>query len=121
MRPNTGPSEEQTKLKAVKTELRRRLRDPIPAVGTWLRAVVGGHIRYDGVPTNGPALQFFRSGGPSRVSHAVATKPERPRPLEPDAAAHRPLVASCPRLSSVPFAPAWRHHMGDHDSYSDSA
>jgi group II intron reverse transcriptase/maturase len=50
----------QTKLKAVKTELGRRLHDPIPAVGTWLRAVVGGHIRYYGVPTNGPALHIFR-------------------------------------------------------------
>ena len=50
----------QAKLKAVKTELRRRMHDPIPAVGTWLRAVVGGHIRYYGVPTNSPALRIFR-------------------------------------------------------------
>lgn len=50
----------QAKLNAVKTELRRRMHDPIPAVGTWLRAVVGGHIRYYGVPTNGHALYIFR-------------------------------------------------------------
>jgi RNA-directed DNA polymerase len=50
----------QAKLKAVKTELRRRMHDPIPAVGTWLRAVVGGHIRYYGVPTNSHALHIFR-------------------------------------------------------------
>ena len=31
----------QAKLSEVKAELRRRLHDPIPAVGTWLRAVVG--------------------------------------------------------------------------------
>jgi RNA-directed DNA polymerase len=50
----------QAKLSAVKAELRRRMHDPIPAVGTWLRAVVGGHIRYYGVPTNSAALHIFR-------------------------------------------------------------
>jgi len=50
----------QAKLSAVKAELRRRMHEPIPAVGTWLRAVVGGHIRYYGVPTNSHALDIFR-------------------------------------------------------------
>ena len=51
----------QAKLAAVGAELRRRLHDPIPAVGQWLRAVVGGHVRYYGVPMNSPAVQCFRS------------------------------------------------------------
>ena len=38
-----------------------RMHDPIPEVGQWLRSVVGGHIRYYGVPMNGPALRSFRS------------------------------------------------------------
>jgi group II intron reverse transcriptase/maturase len=50
----------QAKLSAVKAELRRRMHDPIPAVGTWLRSVVGGHIRYYGVPMNSHALHVFR-------------------------------------------------------------
>ena len=50
----------QAKLNAVKAALRRRMHDPIPVVGTWLRSVVGGHIRYYGVPTNQPALHTFR-------------------------------------------------------------
>ena len=50
----------QAKLSEVKAELRQRRHDPIPAVGTWLRQVVGGHIRYYGVPMNGPALAVFR-------------------------------------------------------------
>src|SRR6202043_1836061 len=50
----------QAKLSEVTAELRRRMHDPIPEVGTWLRSVVGGHIRYYGVPTNGPALGTFR-------------------------------------------------------------
>ena len=50
----TPPSE-------VKAELRRRMHDPLPEVGQWLRSVVGGHIRYYGVPMNGPGLRTFRS------------------------------------------------------------
>jgi RNA-directed DNA polymerase len=50
----------QAKLGEVKTELRRRMHDPIPEVGQWLRSVVGGHFRYYGVPMNNPALHTFR-------------------------------------------------------------
>jgi hypothetical protein len=41
-------------------ELKRRMHDPIPEVGRWLRSVVGEHIRYYGVPTNRAALYTFR-------------------------------------------------------------
>jgi RNA-directed DNA polymerase len=54
----------QAKLKAVRTELKRRLHDAVPEVGAYLRSVVLGHYRYYGVPMNGPALGAFR--------HAVA-------------------------------------------------
>ncbi len=50
----------QSKLNEVKTELRRRMHEPIPEQGRWLQAVVGGHIRYYGVPMNAPALRLFR-------------------------------------------------------------
>jgi len=51
----------QTKLNAVKAELQRRMHEPIPEQGKWLRAVVGGgHFRYYGVPMNQPALTIFR-------------------------------------------------------------
>jgi RNA-directed DNA polymerase len=51
----------RAKLSEVKAELRRRMHDPVPEVGKWLRSVVGGHIRYYGVPMNIPALKSFRS------------------------------------------------------------
>lgn len=50
----------QAKLSEVKAELRRRMHDPVPEQGEWLRSVVGGHCRYYGVPMNGPALALFR-------------------------------------------------------------
>jgi hypothetical protein len=50
----------QAKLQAVKAELRSRMHDPIPTVGAYLRSVVLGHVRYYGVPMNGPAICAFR-------------------------------------------------------------
>jgi retron-type reverse transcriptase len=50
----------QAKLSEVKAELRRRMHDPIPEVGKWLGSVVGGHLRYYGVPMNHRALSLFR-------------------------------------------------------------
>ena len=50
----------QAKLSEVKAELRRRMHDPVPEVGKWLRAVVDGHFRYYGVPMNQRALWLFR-------------------------------------------------------------
>ena len=51
----------QATLAEVKTELRRRLHDPVPELGKWLGAVVRGHIQYYGVPTNYSALFRLRS------------------------------------------------------------
>jgi len=50
----------QAKLGEVKAELKRRMHDPLPEVGQWLKTVVGGHLRYYGVPTNRHALSRFR-------------------------------------------------------------
>src|ERR1022692_2219256 len=50
----------QAKLNEVKADLQRRMHAPIPEQGKWLRAVVGGHIRYYGVPMNQPARTTFR-------------------------------------------------------------
>jgi group II intron reverse transcriptase/maturase len=50
----------QAKRREVKTELRRRLHHPLPAVGQWLGSVVRGHFGYSGVPQNDSALYLFR-------------------------------------------------------------
>jgi group II intron reverse transcriptase/maturase len=50
----------QAKLREVRVELRRRLHDPIPDQGAYLRSVVAGHVRYYGVPMNGRSLEAFR-------------------------------------------------------------
>lgn len=50
----------QTKLRALKAELRRRRHGTIPDQGRWLKQVVTGWYNYHAVPTNGSALGAFR-------------------------------------------------------------
>jgi group II intron reverse transcriptase/maturase len=50
----------RAKLQEIKLELRKRMHQPVPEQGKWLKAVVGGHFRYYGVPTNDKALGGFR-------------------------------------------------------------
>ena len=42
----------RAKLQAIKQELRRRMHQPIPEQGKWLRQVVTGYFNYFAVPTN---------------------------------------------------------------------
>jgi group II intron reverse transcriptase/maturase len=51
----------QAKLQEVAVELRHRLHDSIPEQGAYLRSVLLGHVRYYGVPRNGPSLMAFRT------------------------------------------------------------
>jgi len=50
----------RAKLQDVKEELRRRMHQPIPEQGKWLRQIVTGHFAYFAVPTNKRALSAFR-------------------------------------------------------------
>lgn len=50
----------RAKLRQVKEVLRRRMHDPIPVQGKWLRQVVRGYFAYHAVPTNSRALGAFR-------------------------------------------------------------
>jgi len=49
----------RAKLQEIKVELRRRMHQPIPLQGRWLRQVVTGHFAYYAIPTNGRALSAF--------------------------------------------------------------
>src|SRR5216684_3157518 len=50
----------RAKLQAIKQELRRRMHEPIPQQGKWLKQVVTGYFNYHAVPTNNRALSKFR-------------------------------------------------------------
>src|SRR5271154_4146120 len=49
----------RVKLQAIKQELQRRMHQPIPEQGKWLKQVVTGYFNYHAVPTNGPTLTAF--------------------------------------------------------------
>ena len=51
----------RAKLKEVGDELRRRMHQPIPEQGGWLKQVVAGYFAYHAVPTNWAALDAFRT------------------------------------------------------------
>jgi group II intron reverse transcriptase/maturase len=53
------PDRMRAKLQAIKQELRRRMHQPIPRQGQWLKQVVTGYFNYHAVPTNGRALATF--------------------------------------------------------------
>ena len=54
------PDRLRAKLQVIKQELRRRMHQPIPTQGQWLKRVVTGYLNYHAVPTNGRALVTFR-------------------------------------------------------------
>jgi len=56
----TSKKRMQAKLRAVKTELRRRMHLPVPEQGEWLARVVRGHLAYYAVPDNSQAIHAFR-------------------------------------------------------------
>ena len=56
----TRRDRKRAKVREVKEELRRRMHDPIPNQGQWLRQVVTGFFAYHAVPTNLDALAAFR-------------------------------------------------------------
>ena len=50
----------QAKVREIKTELRKRLHDPTPVVGQWLRSVLQGHYQFYAVPRNHRRLNAFK-------------------------------------------------------------
>jgi RNA-directed DNA polymerase len=50
----------RSKLRMIKEEMWRRMHQPIPVQGKWLRYVVNGYFNYHAVPTNAHALRVFR-------------------------------------------------------------
>jgi RNA-directed DNA polymerase len=76
---NTVRERLSRKLQQVKAELRTRMHAPIPEQGKWLRSVVGGFIRYHGVPGNGGAILQFRSQVGRYWHHTLRRRSERKR------------------------------------------
>jgi len=51
----------RNKIAEVKEELKKRMHDPIPEQGKWVKSVVEGHFNYFAVPNNNKAIDTFRT------------------------------------------------------------
>ena len=75
----TSKKRMRAKLRAVKTELRRRRHLPIPDQGRWLGSVVRGHAAYYAVPDNTQAVRAFRAGIIRHWHRALQRRSQRHR------------------------------------------
>jgi len=75
----TSKKKMRAKLHQVKTEMRRRMHDPIPEQGRWLASVLRGHYNYYGVPHNGRALSSFHLRVKRHWLHALRRRSQRDR------------------------------------------
>ncbi len=50
----------RAKLQEIKQQLRKRMHDPVPQTGEWLKSVVQGYFNYHAVPGNLDSLGVFR-------------------------------------------------------------
>ena len=67
----------KAKLREIGGELRRRMHQPIPQQGEWLRQVVSGYFQYHAVPTNWTALGAFRLGVIDRWRRTLSRRSQK--------------------------------------------
>jgi hypothetical protein len=92
----------QAKLAEVKAELKRRMHDPVPEVGRWLRSVGEGHFRYYAVPMNWVALKTFRFQIVRHWHRALCRRSQRGRiTWERLGAGRQKTLAREPRFAST--------------------
>jgi hypothetical protein len=93
----------RAKLREIKQQLRRRMHDPAPQTGEWLRLVVQGYFNYQAVPGNLLRLGGFPEEGhltlaPDSALSRAATPAELGSHVPPGRAMATP-AASAPPLS----------------------
>jgi group II intron reverse transcriptase/maturase len=109
----------QAKLLAVKEEMRRRMHQPIPQQGEWLRQVVSGWFNYHAVPTNIRALQTFRDcvvriwqRSPRRRGQRDKTTWERTKRLADDFLPKPRILHPWPEQRFAVKHPRWEPYAG---------
>jgi len=75
----TSKKKMRSKLKSVKTEMRRRMHHPIPEQARWLARVLQGHYNYYAVPDNSEALRGFREAVIRLWRKALARRSQKGR------------------------------------------
>jgi RNA-directed DNA polymerase len=76
---NTVGKRMRAKLQEIRQELQKRMHDPIPTTGKWLKSVVKGYFNYHAVPLNGNRLAAFRDGVIRHWKHVLSRRSQRGR------------------------------------------
>jgi group II intron reverse transcriptase/maturase len=69
----------RAKLREVNDQLKRRMHQPVPVQGQWLRSVVQGHLAYYAVPGNTDAVAAFRDQVTRHWLKALRRRSQRTR------------------------------------------
>ena len=75
----TSAKRMRASLKAIRQALIRRMHEPIPVVGRWLRRVLQGYFNYHAVPGNVDRLDAFRKEVSRAWLHALRRRGQRGR------------------------------------------
>ena len=75
----TSAKRMRARLKAIRQALNRRMHEPIPVVGRWLRRVVQGYFTYHAVPGNVDRLDSFRKEVARAWLHVLRRRGQRGR------------------------------------------
>ena len=67
----------RAKLLEIRQELQKRMHDPIPTTGKWLKSVVQGYFNYHAIPLNGKRLAAFRDGVIRHWRHVLSRRSQR--------------------------------------------
>ena len=98
----TSKKKMRAKLRAVKTEMRRRMHHPIPEQGRWLASVLRGHYHYYAVPDNSEALRGFQRRVIRHWRRALARRSQKGRiTWERCVSPRRPMATPTPHPSSL--------------------
>jgi hypothetical protein len=83
IRRKTIAKRRRAKLRAIKTELRRRMHAPVPETGRWLRSVLQGYYHYFAVPYNLDALNQLRYEVGRAWRHMLRRRSQKPGNISP--------------------------------------
>jgi hypothetical protein len=67
------------KLRDINSELRRRMHEPIPLIGEWLKKVLIGYYQYHAIPGNLDRMSLFRHRLRRLWAYAIRRRSQRSR------------------------------------------
>ena len=101
----------RAKLKVIKTELRKRMHDPVAQTGAWVKQMLQGHLEYDAVSGNHPSMWWFcKSGAKALAQDASAPESDVRSALGALRPPRRPLLSANQDTTPAALSPFRRQN-----------